>query len=92
MVQRLRLNFQCSGPRFDPWLGNLPHAATNSSHSTTKDSACCNRILQDPVQPNKFLKYIKKIFFENKCVRWQTMIKQMLCIPGCGFGELADLL
>ena len=34
---------QCRGPRCEPWLGNkIPHAATKSSHATTKDPVCCN--------------------------------------------------
>ena len=34
---------QCKGPGFHPWSGNeTPHAATKSSHTTTKDLACCN--------------------------------------------------
>ena len=43
--------FQCMGPGFDFWSGNkTPCAAIKSSHTTTKDPACCNG---DPGQPNK---------------------------------------
>ena len=34
---------QCRGPGFNPWSGNyIPHAATKSSHATTKVPACCH--------------------------------------------------
>ena len=42
-------HFQCRGPGFDPWSGNLiPYAATKSSPAKTKDPACCNEHLAQP--------------------------------------------
>ena len=36
-------HYQCRGPGFQPWSGNqISHAATKSSHATTKDPMCCN--------------------------------------------------
>ena len=37
------LHSQCRGPGFNLGSGNyIPHAATKSSHATTKDPVCCN--------------------------------------------------
>ena len=37
------LSSQCSGPRFNHWLGNwIPYAVTKSLHATTKDPTCHN--------------------------------------------------
>ena len=43
MVQWLTPYSQCRGPRFDSWSGNyIPHAATKSLHTATKDPLCNN--------------------------------------------------
>ena len=50
------LCFQCRGPGFNSWSGNLfPHAATNdpTGCNEDRDPACHN---QDAVQPNKQIK------------------------------------
>ena len=65
------LRSQCTGPWFDPWLGNyIPHAATKSLHVTTKTRHSQNTYIhtKKPNQTKKTTIYV--IFLHSVLHAW----------------------